>query len=263
MTIVKNLIDYAIEHGTSPSTYSWPNFPYTTTNGGDIEFRGFTGRFVLHEVQVDHAGEMGLTYYRLFLYTGDEKYKAAAINVANTLADRVRTGSATQSPWPYRIVMSTGEVTSEYGANWTGCYSLLDNLVKANIGNVAAYKNACKKVRDFILQYPMKTGYWTDGHSDSDVKSNTYKSNLSASNIRLYMLDNPEFDPDFKTNLPKLIKWTEKYFVTRCIPGNRHISGRKYSLGNRTVISLKWNYQTARYGAECARWYAISGDKNL
>ena len=91
----------------------------TTTNAGDTMFYGFTsaGRFVLHEIQVDHAGDMGLTYYRLYQYTGDEKYKAAAINIANTLADKARTGSAILSVWPYRVVMNTGEVKAELTGN--------------------------------------------------------------------------------------------------------------------------------------------------
>src|ERR1039458_3144230 len=76
MTIVKDLLDYTIAHGTSSATFSWPNFPYTTTNAGDLEFRGFTNskKLVLHEIQVDHAGDMGLSYYGLYLYTGDRKY---------------------------------------------------------------------------------------------------------------------------------------------------------------------------------------------
>ena len=53
-----------------------------------------------------------------------------------------------------------------------------------------------------MLQYPMKTGYWTDGHTDTDVNSHTYKSNMSASNAVLYLLDHPEFDPDWKTHVP-------------------------------------------------------------
>jgi hypothetical protein len=98
MTIIKNLADYALSHGTSPSTFAWPNFPYTTTNAGDTLFRGFTSykRFVLHEVQVDHAGDIGIAYYRLYLYTGNEKYKTAAVNIANTLVSKVRAGSLTQ-----------------------------------------------------------------------------------------------------------------------------------------------------------------------
>ena len=47
---------------------------------------------------------------------------------------------------------------------------LLENLIRANVGNIKAYELARDKARDFILQYPMKTGYWTDGHTDTDVK---------------------------------------------------------------------------------------------
>lgn len=79
MHIGKKLAEYAIDHGTTPATFAWSNFSYTTTNAGDMEFKGFDAakRFVLHEVQVDHAGDMGLTYYRLYLYTGKEKFKTA------------------------------------------------------------------------------------------------------------------------------------------------------------------------------------------
>lgn len=262
MTIVKNMADYALEHGTSPANFSWPDFPYTTTNAGDTEFRGFTTakRFSLHEIQVDHAGEIGLTYYRLYQYTGDEKYKKAAIAIANTLASKVRVGSASQSPWPYLVIMSTGEITSEYGANWTGCYMLLDNLINAKIGNVEAYRNACKKVKDFILTYPLKTGYWTDGHSDTPVKSNTYKSNLSASNFKLFMFDFPEFNPNWKSDIPRLIQWTEENFISRGEPGEPGNMWGANIVGEQDEFLFKMDYQTARYAAECARWYAISND---
>jgi hypothetical protein len=263
MTIIKKLADYAISHGTSPSTFAWPNFPYTTTNAGDTLFRGFTSakRFVLHEVQVDHAGDLGITYYRLYLYTGDNKYRTAAVDIANTIISKVREGSLTRSPWPYLVVMNTGKVVSEYCANWVGCYSLLDILAKDGIGNVKAYRDACKKVKDFILQYPMKTGYWTDGHTDNDIRSHTYKSNLSASNLKLYMFDHPEFDLAWKSDIPKLIKWSEDNFVFRCEPGEPATQWGANLLGEQDTVLIKMDYQTARYGAECARWYALSGDE--
>ncbi len=262
MTIVKNLIDYAIDHGTSPSTFSWPNFPYTTTNAGDMEFRGFTnhGRLALHEIQVDHAGEMGLTYYRLYLWTGDLKYLTSAIRVADVLAAKARTGTAIRSVWPYRVIMDTGKITAEYGANWTGCYMLLDNLVNAKLGNMTAYRAALLKARGFVLHYPLKTGYWTDGHTDTDVNSNTYRSNLSSSNAALYMLDHPEFNPHWMNDVPGLIKWTEHYFVTRCAPGEPATQWGANLVGEQDGFLVKMDYQTARYAAQCARWYAVSGD---
>ncbi|MEO5893192.1 MAG: hypothetical protein ABIQ31_23275 [Ferruginibacter sp.] len=262
MELVKKMVDYTMQHGTSAANFSWPGFPYTTTNAGDTIFRGFTSakRFALHEIQVDHAGEMGLTYYRMYQYTSDDKYKKAAIQVANVLAAKVKTGSATQSPWPYRVIMKTGKVTSPYGANWIGCYELLDNLANANLGNVIAYRAACKKVKDFMLNYPMKTGYWTDGHSDTDVNSNTYKSNLSASNTALYLSDHHEFDPNWKTSLPMLIAWTEKYFVFRSAPGETGTQWGANIVGEQDSFMYKMDYQTARYAAQCARWYSFSGD---
>jgi hypothetical protein len=262
MEIVRKLTDYSMEHGTSPANFSWPNFPYTTSDPGATEFDQLTfhPRLSKHEIQVDHAGDMGLTYYRLYLYTGEEKYKKAAIQVANVLAAKVRTGSATQSPWPYRVLMSTGAATAEYGANWAGAYMLLDNLAKAKLGNVAAYTNACKKVRDFILQYPMKTGFWADGHTDTDVNSNTYKSNMSASNMALFISDHPEFDPNWKSDLPMLIKWTEDYFVNRCNPGEPANQWGANIVGEQDDYLPKMDYQTARYAAQCSRWYELSGD---
>lgn len=264
MKIVRDFIDYTIAHGTSPAEFAWPGFPYTTTNAGDTIFRGFTsaGRFALNEIQVDHAGEMGLTYYRMYLYTGSKKYLTAALNVASVLAKHVRTGNKDQSVWPYRVVMDDGRITAQYGANWTGCYMLLDNLVKANIGNVQAFKDARDKARDFILNYPMKTGYWTDGHSDTDTKSNTYKSNLSASNTTLCLFDYPELDPEWNSDIPKLIKWTEDNFVFRTAPGEPSTMWGANIVGEQDSFNIKMDYQTARYAAECARWYAISGDES-
>jgi len=158
--------------------------------------------------------------------------------------------------------MDDGRVTAPYGANWTGCYMLLDNLIRANTGNVQAFKDARDKARDFIMQYPMKTGYWTDGHSDTDIKSNTYKSNLSASNTALCLFDYPELDPDWKSDIPKLIKWTEDNFVFRTAPGEPATMWGANIVGEQDSFIFKMDYQTARYAAECARWYAVSGDES-
>jgi hypothetical protein len=282
MKIVKDLIDYTLEHGTSSSNFAWPNFPYTTTNCGDLEFRGLTTGFELHETHLDHAAEMGLTYYRMYLFFRDKKYLTAALNVADVLSSRVRTGTAEKSVWPYRVNMETGKITAEYGANWTGAYLLFDHLIKAGIGNTKDYVVARDKTCVFLLQFPLRTGYWTDGHSDNPVKSNTYKSNLSASNFKLALFDYPELDPNWKKHIPELIKWTEDNFIFRCapkgaLPSVREIVDLKktpdipsepatmwgaHIVGEQDGFIFKMDYQTARYGAECARWYAISGDES-
>ena len=264
MKIVRDFMDYTIAHGTSSGEFAWPGFPYTTTNAGDTIFCGFSdaGRFVLHEIQVDHAGEMGLTYFRMYLFTGDDKYLTEALNVANVLAANVQDGDQDKSVWPYRVVMDDGRITAPYGANWTGCYMLFENLIRSGLGNVEEYIKARDKTRDFLLNYPMKTGYWTDGHSDTDVKSNTYKSNLSASNMTLTLFDYPELDPGWRTDIPMLIKWTEDNFVFRTAPGEPSTMWGANIVGEQDDFNFKMDYQTARYAAACARWYAVSGDES-
>ena len=41
LNITKGMVDYSLEHGTTPPTYSWPNFPQTASDAGETEFRGF------------------------------------------------------------------------------------------------------------------------------------------------------------------------------------------------------------------------------
>jgi hypothetical protein len=263
MKLMGNFIDYVVDHGTSAETFAWPCFPYTTTNAGDTVFRGFTsaGRFALHEVQVDHAGEMGLTYYRMYLYSQEEKYLTASLNVANVLASNIEVGNNENSVLPYRVVMDDGRITAPYGANWTGCYMLFDNLIRDSIGNVGNYIDARDKIRNFLLQYPMKTGCWTDGHSDTDIKSNTYKSNLSASNMALCLFDYPDLDPEWKKDLPMLIEWTEDNFVFRTSADEPSTMWGANIVGEQDSFNHKMDYQTARYAAACARWYRVSGDE--
>jgi hypothetical protein len=264
MKLMEDFIDYTLEHGTSSKEFAWPGFPYTTANAGDTLFRGFSNHYalVLHEIQVDHAGEMGLTYFRMYQYSGEKKYLNAALNIADVLARNAATGASTESVLPYRVVMSDGKITAPYGANWTGCYVLMESLIRADLGNVDAYIHARDEIKNFLLNYPMKTGYWTDGHSDTDVKSNTYKSNLSASNMTLCLFDYPDLDPEWRSDIPKLIKWTEDNFIFRSAPGEPSTMWGANIVGEQDTFLVKMDYQTARYAAECARWYAVSGDES-
>jgi hypothetical protein len=264
MKLIGDFIDYVMIHGTSPSSFAWPDFPYTTTNAGDTVFRGFNsaGRFTLHEIQVDHAAEMGLTYYRMYLFSDDQKYLAAALNIANVLASKAEAGNHEKSVLPYRVVMDDGRITAPYGANWTGCYMLFDHLIRDKVGDSTKYLEAREKIKRFLLDYPMNTGYWTDGHSDTDVKSNTYKSNLSASNMTLALFDYPDLDPYWKKDIPRLIKWTEDHFIFRTAPGEPATMWGANIVGEQDSFNYKMDYQTARYAAACARWYKVSGDES-
>ena len=102
---------------------------------------------------------------------------------------------------------------SRYSSNWAGALTLFDLLIDHNDGNVSAYQTARQTLKNWILQYPMQNGNWVDGHSDVHIDGTTNWSNTTKSNMNLYLLDNPDFDPNFMTNVPKLLQWTEDNFV--------------------------------------------------
>ena len=263
LTIAKGMVDYSLKHGITPSTYSWPNFPQTASDAGELEFRGFTTakRFSTDDVQVDHAGDIGATFYGMYLFYGDKKYKIAAVNIADVLAKKVTAGNATQSPWPYVVNMKTGKIVSDYGTNWFGCIRLFDMLIAANTGDVKAYTSVRKKVQEWLLQYPVKNGLWVDGHTDNLTTGTRNLSNMSASNAGLYISDESQFDPGWKTTLPALIRWTEDNFVFKSAPGEPSTMWGANIVSEQVDFMPKMDYQTARYAAQCARWYAVSGDE--
>jgi hypothetical protein len=263
LTITKGMVDYSLKHGITPSTYSWPNFPQTGSDAGELEFRGFTTakRFSTDDVQVDHAGDMGATFFGMYLFYGDKKYETAAINIANVLAKKVTEGNATRSPWPYVVNTKTGKIVSDYGTNWFGCIRLFDMLIATNTGNVKSYTRVRKNVQDWLLQYPVKNGLWVDGHTDNLTTGTRNLSNMSASNAGLYISDETQFDPGWKTTLPALIRWTEDNFVFKTAPGEPSTMWGANIVSEQVDFMPKMDYQTARYAAQCARWFAVSGDQ--
>jgi len=268
LALAKALMDHSLTNGISPANFIWPNMPYTAGNAGEVLIRGFStnssplNKFKPHEIMPGYAGDMGLAYFRMWQYSGEQKYLTAAINTANTLAAKARVGSATQSVWPFTVVMDTGEITSEYGANFIGCYELFTHLINANVNPSKNfdYEAARTKCRNFLLNFPMLTGCWADGHPDTAIKSNQSRSNTPKSNVALYMLDFPGFDPNFNTHLPALIAWTETWFVDRTIPPEPATYYGANIVGEQDDFNFKMDYQTARYAAECAQWFRVSGD---
>jgi hypothetical protein len=261
LQLAKGLVDYSLAHGITPADFSWPNFPYTTTNAGDLEFRGFTARFALHDVHVDHAGDLGAAYYKSYLLFKDEKYRNAAIKVANDLAEKVRPGSDTISPWPYIVNAKTGKVVSWYGTNWFGCIRLFDMLIADGNGRVNDYIKARKMVKDWLLKYPFRNGKWVDGHTDTYVTGTTNLSNLSASNAALYVGDHSSFTFSWKDILPSLIRWTEDNFIFKAAENEPSQFWGANIVSEQVAFMPKMDYQTARYAAQCARWYQLSGDE--
>ena len=261
---VKRLVDYSLEHGQTPANHAWPDFPVGTANAGDTEFRGFTNApnmWVTWDCHVDLAADIGFSMYRMFQIYGDAKYRDKAIHVANVLATNIVPGTANDSPWPYVINSQTGANHSRYAASWDGALELFDLLIENNQGNVSNYTSARATLKNWLLTYPMQNGNWVDGHSDVKIQGANNWSTTCGSDMCLYMLEHPSWDPNFMTNVPKLLKWAEDNFVSVNTPDN--LPGQyhgAYVPAEQTAYMYRMGYQAARLGAQYALWYETSGD---
>jgi hypothetical protein len=259
---VRWLVDYSLDHGQTPADHAWPDFPVGTANAGDTEFRGFTGAWSLWDCHVDLAADIGWSLMRLYQIYGDGRYLAKAVHVADLLSTHITPGTETDSPWPYVINSVTGEGQSRYAASWDGALSLFDLLIEAGQGDVAAYTAARSTLSAWLLSYPMANGRWVDGHSDVHIDGNTNLSTTCGSDMALYLFDHPDWDPDFLTDAPRLLRWTEDNFVnvatSDSLPGQYHGA---FVPAEQLAYMYRMGYQTARLGAEYAQWYAVSGDQ--
>jgi hypothetical protein len=61
--------------------------------------------------------------------------------------------------------------------------------------------------------------------------------------------------------LPSLIKWTEDNFVFKTAKGEPAQFWGANIVSEQVAFMPKMDYQTARYAAQCAKWYRISGDE--
>ena len=261
LNYVKRLVDYSLEHGQTPTDHVWPDFPVGTANAGDTEFRGFTEVWGLWDCHVDLAADTGFAMYRMYQIYGDTKYRDKAIHVADLLASRMVAGNADDSPWPYVVNSETGANKSPYAASWDGALLLFDLLIKNNQGNVPSYTNARAMLKSWLLTYPMQNGNWVDGHSDVGINGTNNWSATCASDMCLYMLENPDWAPNFLTDVPKLLQWAEDNFVN--VSTLDGLAGQYYGAyvpAEQFAFMYRMGYQAARLGAQYALWSEASGD---
>jgi hypothetical protein len=134
-------------------------------------------------------------------------------------------------------------------------------LIDSRQGDLNKYANAVKTVSDWLHKYPFSNGKWVDGHTDTYITGTSNLSNLSASNAGLYLSDHITFSSQWRNVLPSLIKWTEENFVFKAAKGEPSQMWGANIVSEQVAFMPKMDYQTARYAAQCAKWYRLSGDK--
>jgi hypothetical protein len=99
------------------------------------------------------------------------RYLHAAIHSADVLASKVRTGNASQSPWPFRVHAQTGQIRENYCAHVVSSIELFDELIRLGLGNTTAYQSARQTAWTWMMTFPMQNNAWANYFEDVGIQS--------------------------------------------------------------------------------------------
>lgn len=271
LDLARGLLDYQLAHGTTPAGWDWSSVPYASSDPGSTEFRG--GHDFLYQhgtdwgrgdgygaIEPDKVGEMGVAYVKFYELTGNAVYRDAALACANALARHVRPGDDTHSPWPFRVFAEDNTIREEYSANVIGPVKLFDELVRLNLGDVPAYRRARQMAWTWMMTYPMKNGIWHGYFEDIPTFPKLTNFNqYSPMETARYVLLHPEYDPNWKTDVPALIQWVERTLGPN-VPGEPGIQWGAQTISEQIDDTHKMGSHTSRYASVNALWYEKTGD---
>lgn len=261
MRVALDVALWHLDHGMTSDTNSWAGVPYSSGDPGSLTYDGadagnLNGQGDGHGfLEPDKVGELGNAWLELYKYNGNTRFKDAAIQAGNVLSNKVRAGMINQSPWPFRVNANTGAVREEYCAHTIAPIALLDNLIACGFGDTAAYRTARTTAWNWMMTYPMQNNNWAQYFEDVAIQG-TYNNNLNQYTAMMaarYLLEHPEFDPNWEAHVRGLISWVETKFGEASFGA---LSIREQD----PVFAHAMGSHTARYASVNALLYEKTGD---
>ena len=268
--LVKDLMAYQLDHGTTPPTWLYGSVPYASANHGDTEYRGsFEFQYDKEHrgvgdgygvIEPDKVGELGAGYLKMWELNGETRFRDAAIACANALAKNVRTGDWGKSPWPFRVYAETGRVREEYSSNVIGPIRLLDELIRLGAGDTDAYRKTRDTAWKWMMAFPMRNMAWSGYFEDVYIQDKPWNLNqYSPMETARYLMEHPGMDADWKQHVRSLIDFVDRTFVVD-IPNEPAVQWGANTVSEQIIDTNKMGSHTSRYASVNAMWAELTGD---
>ncbi|MEP6897407.1 MAG: hypothetical protein ABI870_02645 [Rhodanobacter sp.] len=264
--LLKDFVDYELQHGTTPRDYAWSGVPYASADPGAVTYRGWS-QHAVDFIEPPIIGEAGYGYLRLYEMTGEIRYLQAALRCADALVKNIRPGDATHSPWAVRVFARSGKVgpkaMGDYSANMIEPIALLDELIRLQLGDVAGYRRTREQAWQWLRAYPMKTNVWV-GYFEDVAPNMENMNNVIPLETARYLLLHPEMDAHWKTDAAHMIDWVKttprwpKYLVHGATVTTEQGDGKTFCCGQPNDCC---DSHTARLAAVEAIYYWKTGDE--
>jgi hypothetical protein len=248
-----------LDNGMTPAGWHWANVPYASSDPGSLTYGGaaagdsYGSGDGVGVIEPDKVGEMGNAWLQLYQFSGSTRFRDAAIAAADALASHVRTGTASQSPWPFRVYAQTGVVREEYCADVIAPITLFDGLIRLGLGNTAVYQSARQTAWSWLMTYPMQNNIWANYFEDIRIQPDT--SNVNQYNAMMtarYLLEHPEYDPEWQSHVRGLLSWVENTFGEPAFGAT--------TIAEQIQFAFPMGSHTARYASVNALLFERTGD---
>jgi hypothetical protein len=253
MQLAEAVALWHLDHGMTTAGDSWSSVPYSEGQAGSTTYGGAPQDGV-GNLEPDKIGELAFGWLQLYKYDGNARFRDAAIHCADVLASKIRTGTQTQSPWPYRVKASNNSVIENYCSNIIGPISLFDGLIAAGLGNTSAYQTARTAAWSWMMQFPMQNNVWAQYFEDVGIQG-SYNNNLNQYNAMMvarYLLEHPESDVDWESHARGLITWVKNTF-------QQSVFGAT-AIREQEIFFFIMGSHTSRYASVNALLFEKTGD---
>jgi hypothetical protein len=203
LTIAKNVADWHLKNRT-PKDWKFPYAPPSVVSFKDDG----TWKGEDWGLEVDKSAYMGLAYLKLYATTGDERYFAAAKDLAGSLR-------ALQQPdgsWPFRINAQTGEVKHSYACSQLWHVWFFNRL--ADLTGDDADRQRAGRALKWLLDIPVKTNKWIGLYGDIPSGAESYDQWV-ALETAMYALEHRDQIPDALDIAQGILAWVQKNLVVK------------------------------------------------
>jgi hypothetical protein len=247
--IVRSMLDRLWDFRT-PGHYDWPDVPYASAHPGTGVYFGARadGEFV---TEPDKVAQVGRAYLDFHALTGEEKYLEIGTRCAEVLAQKIRTGDASHSPWPFRVDVRDGSVVEEYTSHCIPAVRLFEELTRLGVDG---YQPLRDQVWAWIEEFPLKNnlwkGYFEDIRLDPD---NENRDQVSPLETARYILENRDKFPEWRLQVRGLIDW-----VKETLGGHPFFTA--IPIHEQTFCYFPMGSHTARFACLSALFAEATGD---
>jgi len=254
LQMARYLGDYLVQEAITPDTGKYPHFSRST---------GWRDKFPQppdcgsqddkpYEIQPDKGGIAGYALILLYEATKDEKYLQQALHNARALTANLRTGTATNSPWPFRVDYRTGEARGEVSGNMTFILRLFDKLLAQGHPEFQSSRNQLWQwIMDFQIPNLAKDGLlWVQFFEDHHELDN--RTAWAPLNLARYLIERQDaLDLDWDKHARQLIEFVNRRFIT--------VRNGIAVCGEQTNDVDPWGGILSTYGAVLAMYGKATG----